>query len=156
MTSPEALNVLESHSAYSVANINPNYVPPDQDPALAKIRFGHIFPNFIPVISPSDLTYIRVDPVAHDKLRLFVRSYDSPAAADFREFRKLAFERTMDQDLAVVLRTMPGLHAEGLPAGVHATRLEERIGHFEAQWTTQMLGEVAGTSAGKRHLAVAP
>jgi phenylpropionate dioxygenase-like ring-hydroxylating dioxygenase large terminal subunit len=148
--------VLEPHSAYSIANINPNYVPPDKDPALSKIRFGHIFPNLIPVISPSDLTYIRVDPVAHDRLRLFVRSYNSAEGADFRELRKLAFERTTDQDIAVVLRTMRGLHAEGLPAGVHATRLEERIGHFESQWTAAMIREVGGTSAGKRHLAVAP
>jgi phenylpropionate dioxygenase-like ring-hydroxylating dioxygenase large terminal subunit len=50
------VTTLEAHSAYSIANINPAYVPPGADPALAKVRFGHIFPNFIPVISPSDLT----------------------------------------------------------------------------------------------------
>ena len=147
---------LEPHGAFTWAKINPSYIPPDQDPALAKIRFGHIFPNLIPVMSPSDLTYIRVDPVAHDKLRLFVRSYDKPEFAEFRMFRKLAFERTTDQDIAVVLRTMRGLYAEGLPAGVHASVLEARIGHLERIWAEAMLREVAGSSAGKRHLAVAP
>lgn len=154
---PESgVTVLEPHGAYSIADINPSYIPPEQDPALAKIRFGHIFPNFIPVISPTDLTYIRVDPVGHDRLRLFARSYDSAEAAPFRELRKLAFERTAEQDIAIVLRTMRGLHAVGLPAGVHATRLEERIGHFEAQWAAAMIGEVRGTSADRRHLAISP
>jgi hypothetical protein len=93
--------VLEAHSAYTMALINPSYLPPDVDPAEAKIRFGCIFPNLIPVLSPSDLTYLRVDPIAHDRLRLFVRSY-------------------------------------GLPAGVHTSRLEARIGHFERMWAAAM------------------
>ncbi len=150
------VTTLEPHSAYSIANVNPSYVPPGNDPAEARIRFGHIFPNLIPVLSPSDLTYIRVDPIAHDRLRLFVRSYDKPDFAMFREFRKAAFERTTDQDIAVVVRTMRGLYAEGLPAGVHASQLEARIGHLERMWAEAMIREVGGTSAGKRHLAVAP
>lgn len=131
---------LEPHSAYTMAQINPAYVPPGADPAEAKVRFGCIFPNFIPVLSPSDLTYIRVDPVAHDRLRLFVRSYDSPDFVMLRDFRKHAFERTAAQDIAVVERTMRGLHAEGLPAGVHASRLEQRIGHLERLWASAMGG----------------
>jgi phenylpropionate dioxygenase-like ring-hydroxylating dioxygenase large terminal subunit len=150
------VTVLEPHGAYSFANVNPAYVPPDQDPALAKIRFGHIFPNIIPVCSPSDFTYIRVDPIAHDRLRLFVRSYDKPEFSSFRELRKFAFERTTDQDIAVVERTMRGLYAEGLPAGIHASQLEERIGHLERIWAEAMIREVGGTSAAKRHLAIAP
>jgi len=150
------VTTLEPHGAYTFAQINPSYVPPGNDPAEAKIRFGHVFPNLIPVISPSDLTYIRVDPIAHDRLRLFVRSYDKPEFAMLRDFRKAAFERTTDQDIAVVLRTMRGLHAEGLPAGVHASRLEARIGHLERMWAEAMIREVGGTSAGKRHLAMAP
>ena len=107
-------------------------------------------------MSPSDFTYIRVDPVAPDRLRLFVRSYDTPEFAMLREFRKAAFEHTTNQDIAVVLRTMRGLYAEGLPAGVHASQLEGRIGHLERMWAEAMIREVGGTSAGKRHLAVAP
>jgi Rieske 2Fe-2S family protein len=143
---------LEPHSAFTWAQINPSYVPPGKDPAEAKIRFGCVFPNLIPVLSPSDLTYIRVDPIAHDRLRLFVRSYDSPEFAMLREFRKLAFERTTEQDTAVVLRTMRGLHAEGLPAGVHSARLEERIGHIERMWADAMAREHGN---GVRRLAVA-
>jgi nitrite reductase/ring-hydroxylating ferredoxin subunit len=125
---------LEPHSAYSYANVDPKYVPPGNDPANAKIRFGCVFPNLIPVLSPTDLTYIRVDPIAHDRLALFVRSYDIGELASLRDFRKAAFQRTTDQDIAVVVRTHRGLNAVGLPAGVHASRLEERIGHFERMW----------------------
>lgn len=148
------VTTLEPHSAYTIANINPAYVPPGNDPAEAKIRFGHVFPNLIPVISPSDLTYIRVDPIAPDRLRLVVRSYDKPEFQMLREFRKAAFERTTDQDIAVVVRTMRGLYAEGLPAGVHAAQLEARIGHLERMWAEAMIRDAGG--AGKRHLAVAP
>jgi hypothetical protein len=121
-----------------VAQIKASYVPPGRDPASAKVRFGCIFPNLIPVISPSDLTYIRVDPLGHDRLRLIARSYDHAEFAPLRDFRKAAFQRTTEQDIAVVARTMRGLHAEGLPAGVHASRLEARIGHIERLWTEAM------------------
>ncbi len=134
--------------------MNPAYVPPDSDPADARIRFGCVFPNLIPVLSPSDLTYIRVDPVGHDRLKMFVRSYDSPEFAMLREFRKQAFERTTDQDIQVVQRTQRGLHAFGLPAGVHTSRLEARIGHFERMWAEAMAS--AAAPARSRFLAVAP
>jgi choline monooxygenase len=143
--------VLEPHSAYTFARINPAYVPPGFDPGLAKVRFGCIFPNFIPVLSPSDLTYLRIDPIAPDRMRLFVRSYDKPGFENVRELRKAAFERTTDQDIAVVLRTFRGLHAEGLPAGVHASRIEERIGHIERLWAEAMARELGGSA---RKLAV--
>ena len=68
------------------------------------------------------------------------------------DFRKAAFQRTMDQDIAVVVRTQRGLNAIGLPAGVHASKLEERIGHFERMWARAMTDEPAS----KRHLAIAP
>lgn len=141
---------LEPHSAYTYATVDPKYVPPGFDPSLAKIRFGCVFPNLIPVLSPSDLTYLRVDPIAHDRLALFVRSYDTGELGQLRDFRKAALQRTTDQDIEVVLRTQRGLHAYGLPAGVHATTLEERIGHFERMWATAM------TAAPRRHLAIAP
>lgn len=142
---------LETHSAYSVARVNPTYVPPGFDPSDATVRFGCVFPNIIPVLSPSDLTYLRVDPIAHDRLRVFVRSYDKPGMEHLREFRKAAFQRTTDQDIAVVERTFRGLHAEGLPAGVHSSRLEERIGHYERQWVEAMARELGGA---QRKLAV--
>lgn len=155
---PESgVTTLEPHSAYTHAQINPAYVPPGNDPALAKVRFGCVFPNLIPVLSPSDLTYLRVDPIGHDRLRIFARSYDAPELAMLRDFRKSAFARTTEQDMTIVARTMRGLHAEGLPAGVHSARLEERIGHFERMWAEAMLGERASLLAGGvRRLAVAP
>jgi len=142
---------LEPHGAFSLASVSAGYLPPGVD--SAQIRFGAIFPNFIPVISPSDLTYIRVDPIAHDRLALFVRSYDSPELAHLRELRKLTFEHTTKQDLAVVTRVQAGLQAHGLPAGVHAGVLEERIGHFERVWAEALIADAAPK---KRHLAIAP
>lgn len=170
---PESgVTTLEAHSAYTIAQIKPSYVPPDRDPADAKIRFGCVFPNLIPVISPADLTYLRVDPIGPDRLRLFSRSYDDPAFAAFRDLRRAAFERTTAQDIDVVTRTMRGLHAEGLPAGVHAARLEARIGHLERMWAEAMLRarppvldarppasgpeRAAAPGGGARRLAVAP
>lgn len=149
------VTTLEPHSAYTLAKINPALVPPAFDPSEARIRFGHIFPNLIPVLSPGDLTYLRVDPIAHDRLRLVVRSYDRTAQIgmpQLRELRKAAFMRTTDQDIAVVRRTFRGLHAEGLPAGVHASQLEARIGHFERMWIEAMARHVGGTNA--RRIAV--
>ena len=135
-----SITVLEPHGAYSWAQVNPSYVPPEVDPQTARVRFGCIFPNLIPVLSPDDFTYIRVDPIAHDRLRVTARSFDDglDESQPFREFRRIAFERTTEQDLAVVLRTQRGLHAIGLPAGVHCSRLEERIGHFERLWIAAM------------------
>jgi phenylpropionate dioxygenase-like ring-hydroxylating dioxygenase large terminal subunit len=152
LVADSGVTTLEPHSAYSYASIDPRYIPPELQLDNPQIRFGCVFPNLIPVLSPGDLTYIRVDPIAHDRLALFVRSYDPGEMPHLREFRKAAFQHTMDQDLAVVLRTQQGLHAIGLPAGVHASRLEERIGHFERIWARAMTSEPAP----KRHLAIAP
>lgn len=149
------VTTLEPHSAYSWAAINPAYVPPGRDPAEARVRFGCVFPNFIPVLSLADLTYLRVDPVGHDRLRLFVRSYDSPELAMLREFRRQAFERTTDQDIQVVERTQRGLQALGLPAGVHASELEARIGHFERMWAQAMATAMTEDAAPARSPALA-
>jgi Rieske 2Fe-2S family protein len=153
---------LEAHGAYTLAEINPAYIPPVEGPTpLAtepRIRFGHVFPNFVPVLSPLDLTYLRVDPVAVDRLRLFVRSYDHPdMPPPLRDFRKAAFERTTMQDIAVVERTHAGALADG-PGGVFHPRLEDRIGHFEHLWVDAMAREAAPGSSSRRPamLAVAP
>lgn len=146
---------LEPHGAYTWAKINPAYVPPGEDPEAARIRFGCIFPNLIPVLSPVDLTYIRVDPVAPGRLRLFVRSYDEPTrGTPLRELRKQAFERTTDQDIGVVKKVHRGLHAAGLPAGKHASELEQRIGHFEQLWVSAMAQSLAVQKPGQAALAV--
>jgi phenylpropionate dioxygenase-like ring-hydroxylating dioxygenase large terminal subunit len=134
------VTTLEPHGAYTMTDVNPSYVPPEL--SGAQIRFGCIFPNLVPVLSPGDLTYIRVDPIALDKLRLFVRSYDDPEdGLSLREFRRQAFVRTTEQDIAVVLKVQSGLRAHGLPAGVHSDRLEDRIGHFERLWAEALAGD---------------
>ena len=79
-------HVLEDHSSYTLAPINDTYremIPrPDH---LAeddhKVRFGFIFPNIIPVITPADVSYLRIDPLAHDRIRLRGRSFDLPGPA---------------------------------------------------------------------------
>jgi phenylpropionate dioxygenase-like ring-hydroxylating dioxygenase large terminal subunit len=149
------VTTIEPHGAYSWAHVNPSYVPPGEDPAEARIRFGCVFPNFIPVLTPVDLTYIRVDPIAPGRLRLFVRSYDEPTrGAPLRDLRRQAFERTTDQDIAVVKKVHRGLHAAGLPAGMHASQLEARIGHFEQLWMAAMTQSLAGMRPGQAALAV--
>lgn len=152
------VNTLEPHSAYTISQINPAYLPPGRDPAVSRMRFGCVFPNLIPALSPMDLTFLRMDPVAPDRMRLLVRCYDSPEGAMLRDFRKAGSKRTTEQDVDVVTRTQRGLYAEGLPAGVHASRLEVRIGHFERRWAEAMLQEHARGAAagGARRLAVAP
>jgi phenylpropionate dioxygenase-like ring-hydroxylating dioxygenase large terminal subunit len=130
--------VLEPTSAYSLTSINPKYLPPDVDPATALIRFGAVFPTLIPVLSPSDLTYIRVDPIAHDRMALFVRSYDSAEARHLRDFRRAAFEHTTAQDLAVIEKVQAGVHAIGLPPGIYSPVREDRIGHFQRWWAGMM------------------
>ncbi len=138
---------LEPHGAYSMADVNPAYVPPELGPA--RIRFGSIFPNLVPVLTPGDLTYIRVDPLALDRLRLFVRSYDDqPDGSPLREFRRHAFMRTTEQDIAVVQRVHRGLQAHGLPAGVHSSVLEERIAHFERLWAEALQQEAPAVRGG--------
>src|SRR5262249_3580938 len=103
-------------------------------PGAPRVRFGHVFPNLIPVLTPADFSYLRIDPVAPDRVRLRGRSFDlgGPQAIT-RDFRRDSFDRTNRQDIAVVERVMRGLRARGLPPGVHSDFLESRIAHFERQ-----------------------
>jgi phenylpropionate dioxygenase-like ring-hydroxylating dioxygenase large terminal subunit len=133
-----AVNFYEEHASYTLAQINPQYrtlAPPPAhltDEERARVRFGHIFPNLIPVLTPLDFAYLRIDPVGPDRIRLRTRSFDLGGdAAMTRDFRKEAQDRTNKQDIAVVERVQRGLRARGLPAGVHSDVLEGRIGHFE-------------------------
>lgn len=96
------------------------------------VRFGHVFPNLIPVIAPAEFSYLRIDPVGPERIRLVARSFDLGGdVAGLRDFRRDALDRTNQQDIGVVTRVQRGLRAQGLPAGVHASFLECRIGHFE-------------------------
>jgi choline monooxygenase len=132
-----AENGCEAHSSFTRVPISPEYraqLPPELT-AEPVIRFGLIFPNIIPVLTPFDLSYLRIDPVAPDRIVIRSRSFDLDGFGRVtREFRQEAAERTNRQDIAVVERVQRGLQAPSLPAGIHSTRLEARIGHFQRLW----------------------
>lgn len=143
-----AQNVFEEHASYTLAPINPQFqaafpLPPPShlaDEERGRVRFGHVFPNLIPVLTPLDFAYLRIDPIAPDRIRLRARSFDlGGELAATRELRREAQDRTNKQDIAVVERVQRGLRARGLPAGVHSDVLEGRIGHFE-QMVVRALG----------------
>ena len=111
------------------------------------VRFGHLFPNLIPVLAPAEFSYLRIDPVGPERIRLTARSFDlGGELAVLRDFRRDAFDRTNQQDIAVVTRVQQGLRASGLPAGVHSSFLECRIGHFE-RMVSRALGADVGSVA---------
>jgi choline monooxygenase len=135
-----AENFFERFSSYTLASISPQYLdlappPPHLPPAdRRRVRFGHLFPNLIPVLTPFDFSYLRIDPIAPDRIRLRGRSFDLGGdVTATRELRREAFDRTNKQDIAIVERVQRGLRARGLPAGVHSDMLEGRIAHFERQ-----------------------
>jgi len=152
----EVRNRFEEHASCTYAPISPQYLALMQPPPhlsaeeQTRVRFGHVFPNLIPVITPGDFNYLRIDPIAPDRIRLRGRSFDlGGAAVDFRDFRREAFDRTNRQDMAVVERVQRGLNARALPTSIHSTLLESRITHFERMVARQM---GAAGSSGKLSL----
>ena len=133
-----ARHFFEPWASYTHAFIKPEYremIPPIahlSDEEKTYVRFGHVFPNLIPVIAPAEFSYLRIDPLGPERIRLVARSFDlGGELAGLRDFRREALDRTNQQDIGVVTRVQRGLRARGLPAGVHASFLESRIGHFE-------------------------
>jgi choline monooxygenase len=128
----DSVHFFEKYSSYSLVPVNPTVLPPGVPSETAVLRIGNLFPNLICVLSPFELTYLRIDPIAPEQIRLVGRSFDTGEQQFVsREFRQQAFERTTEQDIAVVERVQRGLHAHGLPRGVYASQGEARIGHFE-------------------------
>ncbi len=128
-------NHLEDHGSYTLVQASPMLRPPDAPPdADATLRFGHLFPNLIPVLSPIDLTYLRIDPIGPDRVQLVGRGFDASREATLalpRELRSAAFDATNRQDIGVVERVQRGLRARGLPRSVHSNMREARVTHFE-------------------------
>ncbi len=126
-------NTMEAHGSYTMVAVSPMIAPPDQ-PA-PRLRFGHLFPNLIPVLSPVDFTYLRIDPTGPETVRVHGRGFDGGIRPEIpmvpREFRAAAFDQTNKQDIAVVERVQRGVHARGLPVAVHAEMREARVTHFE-------------------------
>ncbi len=145
-----ARHFFEPWSSYTHAFIKPDYRA--MVPSLAHlseeehtyVRFGHIFPNLIPVLAPAEFSYLRIDPIAPERVRLVARSFDlGGELAGLRDFRREALDRTNQQDIGVVTRVQRGLRAHGLPAGVHSSFLECRIGHFEQMVSRALAVDVA-------------
>src|SRR5262249_27193419 len=78
----DAYHGLEEWSSYTMAPISEQYLsmlPPPEHLSKEEsthVRFGHVFPNLIPVLTPGDLSYLRIDPIAPDRIRLRGRSFD--------------------------------------------------------------------------------
>jgi len=143
-----ARHFFESWSSYTHAYIKPDYremvpaLPHLTDEEHTYVRFGHVFPNLIPVLAPAEFSYLRIDPMGPERVRLVARSFDlGGELAGLRDFRREALDRTNQQDIGVVTRVQQGLRAHGLPAGVHAAFLETRIGHFERMITRALAAE---------------
>ncbi|TMA35884.1 MAG: aromatic ring-hydroxylating dioxygenase subunit alpha [Deltaproteobacteria bacterium] len=133
-----ARHFFEPHGSYTHARIRPEFlatVPPLAHLSAEEqgtVRFGHLFPNLIPVIAPADFSYLRIDPLGPERIRLVARSFDlGGELAALRELRREALDRTNQQDIGAVTRVQRGLHASRHATGVHSSFLEERIGHFE-------------------------
>lgn len=127
----------EEHSSYTEAFVREEF---SLDlPALEHLqvdgrpvsRFGHAFPNLIPVVSPTSISYLRIDPLGPEKVRLVSRSFAKDVAPELIAYMRESLDRTNLQDIEAVLRVQQGVHARGLPAGNHAAFLEGRIGHFQ-------------------------
>lgn len=133
----DAVHHLEEHSSYTLAPINPDFkamfapvAPPHAD--IDNVRFGLMFPNMVPVISPADFLYLRIDPLGPERIRLRARSFDSGSLPpELTAFRAESVNRTNEQDIAVVQRVQRGLAAHARPPGIHSNHLERRIDHFQ-------------------------
>lgn len=134
-------NTMEAHGSYTMAAVSKLIAPPGEE--TPRLRFGHLFPNLIPVLSPADFTYLRIDPTGPESVRVHGRGFDGGIRPDVplvpREFRAAAFDQTNRQDIAVVERVQRGVHARGLPVAVHAELREARVTHFE-HMVTRALG----------------
>jgi choline monooxygenase len=123
-------NHFEAHGSYTLVDSSAALTPPGGE--RGQFRFGLTFPNLIPVFSPIDFNYLRIDPVDAETIRLRGRGFDGGGELPIpREFRAAAFDATNKQDIAVVERVQRGLAARGLPAAVHCELREGRITHFE-------------------------
>jgi phenylpropionate dioxygenase-like ring-hydroxylating dioxygenase large terminal subunit len=123
-------NHFEAHGSYTLVDASASFTLPGAAPG--QFRFGLAFPNLIPVFSPIDFNYLRIDPIDAETIRLRGRGFDGGGEMLVpREFRAAAFDTTNKQDIAVVERVQRGLRARGLPAAVHSDLRESRITHFK-------------------------
>jgi choline monooxygenase len=148
-----ARHFFDEHASHTHAFIKPEYremipkLPHLTEEEHTYVRFGHIFPNLIPVLAPAEFSYLRIDPVGPERIRLVARSFDlGGEMAALRDFRRDALDRTNRQDIGVVTRVQRGLHAHGYRGGVHSSFLECRIGHFEQMMSRALAPDAAWRS----------
>jgi choline monooxygenase len=128
----------DEHGSYTHAFVREQFamVAPGADHLMIDgrltARFGHRFPNIIPVISSTSISYLRIDPVGPEKVRLVARAFGRDLTPELADYLRESMDRTNRQDIEAVLLVQQGLKARGLPAGYHAGFLECRIGHFQA------------------------
>ncbi|MCC6848101.1 MAG: aromatic ring-hydroxylating dioxygenase subunit alpha [Deltaproteobacteria bacterium] len=144
----DARHHFEEHGSYTHASIKPEYramipeLPHLSAEERGRVRFGLVFPNLIPVLGPVEFSYLRIDPLGPERIRLVARSFDFGGdQALLRDFRRDAIDRTNRQDIGVVTRVQRGLHAHGFAGGMHSAFLESRIGHFERMVSRAHTGE---------------
>jgi choline monooxygenase len=141
----DATHTFETYSSFTLAPVAAQVLAMVSavEGADIRIRFGNLLPNLIPVLTPGDFSYLRIDPIAVDRIRLVGRSFDhdDQAARTLRDFRSQAFDRTNQQDIAVVTRVQRGIGGGRLPAGVHSRTLECRVGHFERMLLRELRSE---------------
>jgi len=154
----EAVHTFEkyaSHTHTDLASMFRDMMPPPEhlsEEESGQVRFGFVFPNLVPVVTPRDFSYLRISPAGPDKIRLRGRSFDHGDLPDeLVEFRKQSFDMTNKQDIGVVTRVQKGVQAGRLKGFVHSNALECRIGHFERMWTRELAAYLAEK---KRHLPV--
>lgn len=141
----EATHVFEEHASHThtdIAEMFRTMMPPPahlSEKEAGQVRFGFIFPNLVPVITPRDLSYLRISPAGPDKIRLRGRSFDhGDLPEELVEFRKQSFDMTNSQDISVVTRVQKGVQAGRVKNFVHSNALECRIGHFERIWAREL------------------
>lgn len=111
------------------------------------VRFGNLLPNFIPVLSPFELSYLRIDPVGVDALRLVARSFDHGGKHVLtRDVRRATFDRTNQQDIEIAARVQRGHRGGRVSPLAYAENLEQRIGHFERALVRELRAGLAGGS----------
>lgn len=123
-----------THHCRSYGSYSESPAPQEEGVDARPIHFGFLFPNLVYSMTSVDvLTYLRIDPLGPDQVRIEGRGFDrgEDSQALPRELRRRIFERTTKQDIAAVERCQRGLNARGLPRGVHSVSVEARVGHFE-------------------------
>jgi len=105
------------------------------------VRMGSLFPNLVAVFFPGSLLCFRYDPISPERFRLVVKGYEyGDAQQALRDYRIQAVDATNKEDIPILERVQRGLKARDLPPFVYASRLEQRVYHFQSMVKRAMAG----------------